>query len=166
MLVVRGAGALALCLSTVAALCALVQQLCRKESKGMKTKTAPQQQQLQPTAEAATIIASCIPARPQRRKSGGRRPRGSGTKVLSFQAIQAVFGLPLCDAARHLNVCQSVLQHWCRFYHITRWPQRKVCRVTCFVSACCWCCANTHLVVLPDLVIQRRTPAPRGCAWC
>ena len=38
MLVVRGAGALALCLSTVAALCALVQQLCRKESKGHENK--------------------------------------------------------------------------------------------------------------------------------
>ena len=64
------------------------------------------------------------------RKGSGTRRRGrrsAGAVQPPFEELQKLFDLPLCEAARRLDVSPAVLRHWCQQYHIARWPQRKVC---------------------------------------
>lgn len=50
------------------------------------------------------------------------RPLGAGRK-LTFEDLQAQFGLGLKEAAANLGICATTLKRACRRNGITRWPR-------------------------------------------
>ena len=53
---------------------------------------------------------------------GSSRPLGAGRK-LTFEDLQAQFGLGLKEAAANLGICATTLKRACRRNGITRWPR-------------------------------------------
>ena len=51
--------------------------------------------------------------------------------LLTIEEMSAAFDLPLADAARQLEVCETGLKKLCRRKGITRWPYRKVGLLIC-----------------------------------
>jgi len=44
---------------------------------------------------------------------------------VSYEALEALFHLPLKDAAREMGLCQTTFKKACRRFHIERWPSRQ-----------------------------------------
>lgn len=48
----------------------------------------------------------------------------------SIQKLAEYFHLPINEAARHLNICPTVLKKICRKNGLPRWPHRKLQSIT------------------------------------
>eukprot|EP00877_Chromochloris_zofingiensis_P001109 jgi/Chrzof1/1099/Cz01g40030.t1 len=63
------------------------------------------------------------------RRHGSSRPLGAGRK-LTYEDLQAQFGLGLKEAAANLGICATTLKRACRRNGITRWPRRQIAKLS------------------------------------
>ena len=67
-------------------------------------------------------VVSFFPRRKDGEEQDGRLPRQIS---VSYEDLEALFHLPLKDAAREINLCATTFKKACRSFGIEEWPFRK-----------------------------------------
>lgn len=61
--------------------------------------------------------------------SGNNRVGGGAGKRLTYEELQAKFGMGLKEAAAALGICATTLKRACRRHGIRRWPRRQIAKI-------------------------------------
>ncbi|KAI8470626.1 MAG: RWP-RK domain-containing protein [Monoraphidium minutum] len=69
------------------------------------------------------------PRRRGRRGSASAAHHAGAGRRLTYEDLQAQFGLGLKDAAANLGICATTLKRACRRNGITRWPRRQIAKL-------------------------------------